>query len=82
MKMYFEDLDNDMSWLTQTPRLESEQPVFDVDAKFIEEELLEEDNVVNNIVSLEEDVESSRKHVLYDNVVAEDISGDEVADRG
>ena len=73
------DYENDISWLTQTPKLEDESPNFEIGVGYIEEDIVgvSQDK---NIVSLEENSVTEQRHVLYDNVVAEDISDDEIVD--
>ena len=71
------DSDSDISWLTQTPKLEASQPNFDVGYNFIEED------IVGEVVSLEEDNGKSdavARKILHDNVVVEDISSDKNVD--
>ena len=70
-----EDFDGDMSWLTQTPRLENESPNFDLGMEYIEEDIVDSE-MDKCLVSLEEDGGEAKSHVLYDNVVVEDISSD------
>ena len=69
---------SDMSWLTQVPNVEKEQPTFNVeDDVFGNDDFLSENQ---NIVSLEEETEVKGLKVLYDNVVCEAISSDEEID--
>ena len=70
------DSDNDISWLTQEPSLEVKQANFDVGQQFIEDEM-----DLGDVVSLEENTNSQRSSILYDNVVVEDISLDENIDQ-
>ena len=72
---YFDDLDNDMSWLTQEPKIEEDGTNFNVGYKFIEEDLL-----CDNVVSLEESEVDVKRTVLYDNMLVEEISSDEKLD--
>ena len=86
---YFDDEDYDMSWLTQVQSIESQKAYFEV--------LNEQDDSDGNLfveifghdtgadsgglVSLEENVTIRNGQILYDNVVAEDISSDEDVDQ-
>ena len=69
--------DDDISWLTQEPSLNSQGHGLPIVDKYIEEEI-PLDNV-DNVISLEEGGLSRR--VLYGNVIAEDISSDECIDQ-
>ena len=74
--------ENDISWLTQVPKLDQDDPNFNVGFKFIEEDLCL-DKSGKNVVSLEEvetSVTKSNGRILYDNVMVEDISSDEELD--
>ena len=71
--------DSDMSWLTQVPSLEYREANFDVGSCVFDEKLLDLD--VEKVVSLEDESGDTSKHVLYDNVVCEDISSDEELDK-
>lgn len=69
------DEDYGLAGLTQVSRMENS--VDNNDFGFIEEDL-----VSSNVVSLEDnDFESKGTYVLYDNVVAEDISSDDDIDK-
>ena len=65
----------DMSWLTQESNM-SYQPSCDVRAGFI----FGDYENGNQCVSLEDQPSTSKGQVLYDNVVAQDISSDECID--
>ena len=67
--------EDDISWLTQQPRLEPNVASFDLGHRY-----LEEDIDVGNCISLEEEQSSQKGRILYDNVVAEDITSDENID--
>ena len=81
--MFSSDDENDISWLTQEPSLESQKDNSNV--------FNDSDDDVNgidgffsvgNVVSLEDNVTDRKIHrLLYGNVVAEDISSDEELDR-
>ena len=79
--------DGDISWLTQESNISCQSANFDVTGcSEGEGDLLElfSDSVDSNVVSLEEDngrETSIKGTVLYDGVVAEDISSDEELDR-
>ena len=75
MKAEMADSDNDSIWLTQESKVEYGVPNFDVGMEYIEEDI-----VCSNGVSLEDGPGTSGVHVLYDNVVVEDISSDECVD--
>ena len=69
------DEDYGLAGLTQFSRMENS--VDNNDFGFIEEDL-----VSSNVVSLEDnDFESKGTYILYDNVVAEDISSDDDIDK-
>ena len=70
------DSDNDISWLTQTPRLEYDEPNFDIGCSYVEEEMMENSQEVN-VISLEEVPMPENQQMLYNNVVMENISSDE-----
>ena len=68
--------DDDISWLTQEPSLDSQMDNSDVH-KFIEEDIPLE--LPEGVISLEQNC--ARSHVLYDGVVVEDISSYEYIDK-
>ena len=67
----FDDDDLYISWLTQVPRNEN------ISMDVGEDSGIFSANDVSNLVSLEEGPDVQDKHVLYDNVICEDISSDE-----
>ena len=69
--------DDDMSWLTQEPSLDSQMDNSNVVQHYIEEDIPLD--LSENVVSLEEG--SPKCHVLYGDVIAEDILSDECADQ-
>ena len=71
----FSDYSN-ISWLTQVPSNGSNCANFDISQSYIEEDLCKE----SNAVSLEETSDKKGCHVLYDQVVCEDILSDEEID--
>ena len=73
------DSDSDISWLIQNPSLERKDANFNLDYQFIEEDI-DLSGCDNNVVSLEENEDCGKVKVLYDNVVAEDMSSDENID--
>ena len=66
------DSDTDILWLTQKDNINYNDPNFDIGVSSSDEELFG-----CNVVSLEDQPSTSEGHVLYDNVVAEDILSDE-----
>ena len=62
--------DDDISWLTQEPSQSSQMEDFSVVHSYIEEDI--KLDYGNQVVSLEEG--DAKFSVLYDNVVAQDIS--------
>ena len=68
--------DDESMWLTQEPSLDSQNATFDIGFSYIEEDLATGND--QNVVSLEEN--SGVVLVLYDNVMAENISLDECID--
>ena len=75
---YLDDSDTDISWLTQTPRIEaSDNPNFDIGYRYVEEDILSNED---NVVSLEDSDVNLKGKILYDNVLVEDISSDESID--
>ena len=87
---YWSDEDKDISWLTQVQSIESQKASFEVlnDGDEQESNLFndifgegEVHRSDNHIVSLEENVTVRNGQILYDNVVAEDISSDEEIDK-
>ena len=78
MKMSGYDSDQDISWLTQMPKVDSSEVNFDIVHSFIEEDLVN-DVEGDNLIS--EDCESpKRSKILYDNVEVEEISSDDGID--
>ena len=73
------DSDEDISWLTQEPNLQSQQYNFDIVHSFIEEDLVKDDTD-DNFVSLEDVGSPIRSKILYGNVEVEDISSDDGID--
>ena len=73
------DSDSDISWLIQNPSLERKDANCNLDYQFIEEDI-DLSGCDNNVVSLEENEDCGKVKVLYDNVVAEDMSSDENID--
>ena len=69
------DLENDISWLTQELNYVEIKPSFDVEFSGVDDESYFD----GGVVSLEDGC-LSRQSVLYDNVMAEDISSDEGVD--
>ena len=87
---YWSEDDNDISWLTQVQSIESQKANFEVfsgqekgEGSLFKEIFGDENGQCeqSQIVSLEENVTIRNGKVLYDNVVAEDISSDEGLDR-
>ena len=71
-----ESSDDDISWLTQVPSLDSQVANSGVIVDYVEDDIPLE--LSNNVVSLEES--SQKVQVLYDNVIAENISSDDCVD--
>ena len=74
MEFIYEE--DDISWLTQVPRLEEMAPNFNIGG---DDDDFFSDNM-DNVISLEEQPDRGTQ-VLYDNVVCEDISSDEDLDK-
>ena len=72
----FDDEDFGLAGLTQESNMENSVPNFDLGYSFIEDDIL-----VENVVSLEEGESDSHGSILYDNVRVEDISSDEEIDK-
>ena len=78
--MDYSDEENDISWLTQVPSLESQKANFNIVEEVESDNEFEwlfggNDDSDGKVISLEENGE--QYHKLYDNVVAVDISDDE-----
>ena len=72
--------EEDISWLTQVPSLEVGAPNFNVEDEFLYG-IMDNETENDGLISLEEGGEVKRVCVLYDNVLAEDISSDEEVER-
>ena len=69
------DSDNDISWLTQESNVDV-KPSFDVGGDYFEEYFFGG----SELVSTEDQPSTSKSKVLYDGVIAEDISSNECID--